>query len=103
LRALKGEGRSAAPGWGDRRTREQPNKNNPVIAGQDGAATDVEVGEPLVIDDTAEVEVTFRNFEPRTLYYTLVREHGGWKVEDIAHQQGEYPWSLCALFDGAGR
>jgi len=49
------------------------------------------------------VEVTFRNFEPRTLYYTLVREHGGWKVEDIAHQQGEYPWSLCALFDGAGR
>ena len=32
-----------------------------------------------------------------TLYYTAVKEHGGWKVEDIANQQGEEPWSLSAL------
>jgi hypothetical protein len=74
---------------------------DPVISGQDGQATHVEVGEAIVIDDTAEVEVTFKNFEPVTLYYTLVKEHGGWKVDDIANQQGEYPWSLSALFDGA--
>jgi hypothetical protein len=74
---------------------------DPVISGQDGEATDVEVGQPIVIDDTAEVEVTFTNFEPVTLYYTLVKEHGGWKVDDIANQQGDYPWSLSALFDGA--
>ncbi|MDQ0320628.1 hypothetical protein QO002_002766 [Pararhizobium capsulatum DSM 1112] len=74
---------------------------DPVIAGQDGEATDVEVGQPVIIDRTAEVEVTFTNFEPVTLYYTLVYEHGGWKVDDIANQQGEYPWSLVALFEAA--
>lgn len=74
---------------------------DPVISGQDGEATNVEVGQPIVLDDTAEVEVTFQNSEPVTLYYTLVKEHGGWKVDDIANQQGEYPWSLSALFDGA--
>ncbi len=74
---------------------------DPVISGNDGEATDVAVGQPIVIDDTAEVEVTFQNFEPVTLYYTLVKEHGGWKVDDIANQQGEFPWSLSALLDGA--
>jgi hypothetical protein len=74
---------------------------DPVISGQDGEATNVEVGQPIVLDDTAEVEVTFQNSEPVTLYYTLVKEHGGWKVDDIANQQGDYPWSLSALFDGA--
>jgi Protein of unknown function (DUF3828) len=76
---------------------------DPVISGNDGEATDVDVGQPIVIDDTAEVEVMFRNSEPVTLYYTLVKEHGGWKVDDIANQQGDYPWSLSALFNGAGR
>lgn len=74
---------------------------DPVIGGQDGQATDVEIGEPSVNGDTAEVEVTFQNAEPVTLSYTLVKEHGGWKVDDIADQQGKYPWSLSALFDGA--
>ncbi len=74
---------------------------DPVISGQDGQATHVEIGEPIVLDGTAEVEVSFQNSEPVTLYYTLVQEHGGWKVDDIANQQGEYPWSLSALFDGA--
>jgi len=45
-------------------TAKQPNKNNPVIAGQDGEATAVQVGEPLIRDDTAEAGVTFQNFEP---------------------------------------
>ncbi len=74
---------------------------DPVINGQDGEATELSVGEPIILDDTAEVEVTFRNYEPVTLYYTLVKEHGSWKVDDIANQQGEYPWSLRALFEGA--
>jgi len=74
---------------------------DPVISGNDGQATGVAIGQPIVIDDTAEVEVTFKNSEPVTLYYTLVREHGGWKIDDIANQQG--PWSLSALFDGAAQ
>ena len=74
---------------------------DPVINGQDGAATEVQVGEPIILGKTAELEVQFRNFDAVTLYYTLVREHGSWKVDDIANQQGEYPWSLRALFEGA--
>lgn len=70
---------------------------DPVIGGQDGAAENVRPGAPIIIDDTAELEVTFTNGGPMTLYYTLVRENGGWKVDDIASQQGEFPWSLRDL------
>ena len=70
---------------------------DPVIAGQDGAASNVTTGVPIVIDDTAELEVDFTNGVPVRLYYTLVREEGGWKVNDIANQQGEYPWGLRAI------
>lgn len=37
---------------------------DPVISGNDGEATDVAVGQPIVVDNTAEVEVTFKSFEP---------------------------------------
>ena len=70
---------------------------DPVIAGQDGAASNVTTGVPILIDDTAELEVDFTNGVPVRLYYTLVREEGGWKVNDIANQQGEYPWGLRAI------
>ncbi|MDO9419007.1 DUF3828 domain-containing protein [Pararhizobium sp.] len=74
---------------------------DPVIAGQDGQASNVEIGTPIILDDTAEVEVTFENGEPVTLFYTLVKEHGGWKVNDIANQQGDNPWSLSEIFGGS--
>jgi hypothetical protein len=74
---------------------------DPVIAGQDGKADNVKIGQPLLLDDRAELEVQFRNGEAVTLYYTLVKEHGGWKVEDIANQQAEEPWSLSALLGDA--
>lgn len=71
---------------------------DPVIDGQDGEAENVEIGEPVIIDKTAELEVSFDNGGRHTLFYTLAYEHGGWKVDDIANQQGEYPWSLVDLF-----
>ncbi|MGR9136455.1 DUF3828 domain-containing protein [Rhizobium leguminosarum] len=74
---------------------------DPVIAGQDGAANDVRIGQPILLDDKAEVEVQFENGEGVTLFYTLVREHGGWKVDDIANQKGDNPWSLSALLGDA--
>jgi hypothetical protein len=74
---------------------------DPVIAGQDGEASNLRIGQPILLDDRAELEVQFRNGEEVTLYYTLVKEHGGWKVEDIANQQGEEPWSLSALLGDA--
>ena len=70
---------------------------DPVIAGQDGEASDLRIGQPILLIGGAELEVQFRNGKNVTLYYTLVKEHGGWKVEDIANQQGEAPWSLSAL------
>lgn len=74
---------------------------DPVIAGQDGEAKGVKLSPPILLDDTAELEVSFRNgAEKVTLYYTLKREQGGWKVDDIANQQGEYPWSLRDLLGG---
>ncbi|RWX76124.1 DUF3828 domain-containing protein [Neorhizobium lilium] len=74
---------------------------DPVISGQDGEAKGVTMSPPILLDDTAELEVSFRNgSEKVTLYYTLKREGGGWKVDDIANQQGEYPWSLRDLLGG---
>ena len=74
---------------------------DPVISGQDGEAENVEMSPPILMDDRAELEVSFRNGdEAVTLYYTLVREGKGWKVDDIANQQGENPWSLRALLGG---
>lgn len=71
---------------------------DPVISGQDGEAKNVRLSPPITMDDRAELEVSFRNgSEAVTLYYTLVREQGGWKVDDIANQEGEYPWSLREL------
>ena len=70
---------------------------DPVISGQDGAASDVRIGQPILLDDKAKVEVQFENGEEVTLFYTLVREHGGWKVDDIANQKGDNPWNLGAL------
>jgi hypothetical protein len=74
---------------------------DPVIDGQDGEASNVEIGEPVIVDRTAEVEVSFDNFGRHTLFYTLTYEHSGWKVDDIAEQHGEYPWSLVDLFKTA--
>ena len=74
---------------------------DPVIAGQDGEAKGVTMSPPILLDDRAELEVSFRNgTEKVTLYYTLVRKGGGWKVDDIANQQGDTPWSLRDLLGG---
>jgi hypothetical protein len=72
---------------------------DPVISGQDGAASNLKIGTPAVTGDTAQVTVTFRNGEKVTLIYSLVREKGSWKVDDIAEPKAEYPWSLRKLLE----
>jgi hypothetical protein len=74
---------------------------DPVIAGQDGKATHVKIGKPSIDGDAASVVVSFENGEPVKLYYTLVREHGGWKVDDIADKDGDNSWSLGEIFANA--
>lgn len=73
---------------------------DPVIAGQDGAATDVNIGEPEVTGNKATVVVTFTNFDKVTLYYSLVHENGGWKIDDITNKDGEFPWSVSKQISG---
>ena len=71
---------------------------DPILAGQDGVASNVRLSPPIILGDAAELEVSFRNGKrSATLYYTLVRENGGWKVDDIADQSGDAPWSLREL------
>jgi hypothetical protein len=74
---------------------------DPVISGQDGAAKNVRIGEPKIAGNRAEVLVKFVNSEPVILNYTLVKEHGGWKVDDIANNGAEFSWRLTKIFADA--
>ncbi len=71
---------------------------DPILAGQDGVASNVRLSPPIILGDMAELQVSFRNGNrSATLYSTLVRENGGWKVDDIADQSGDDPWSVREL------
>jgi hypothetical protein len=77
---------------------------NPVIAGQDYAITKLVIDAPAISGDSAKVTVHFDNFDmPQDLFYSLVREHGGWKVDDIENKQGDYPWDLVTIFSDGER
>ena len=77
---------------------------DPVIAGQDYAISQLKIDEPKIRGDVAAVTVHFNNFDDKQeLFYSLVREHGGWKVDDIENKQGDYPWGLKKIFtEGEG-
>lgn len=73
---------------------------DPVISGQDGEATNVRLGPLKGSGDRVELDVFFRNFGAVTLHYTLMRENGGWKVDDIENRKGEVKWGLRELLGG---
>jgi hypothetical protein len=73
---------------------------DPVIAGQDGEASGLKIDEPAIDGDRATVKVVFTNFKPVTLYYSLVREHGSWKIDDIEQKDGEFPWTVSKQLTG---
>lgn len=74
---------------------------DPVIAGQDGDATQVKVGKPEIDGSKAKVVVKFKNGEPVTLYYSLVKQADGWKVDDIEDEAGQFPWKVSKIFADA--
>ena len=56
---------------------------------------DLSIGEPVVMGDTATVTVSFHNFDqPTLLSLSLVKEAGGWKVDDVASLGGGQHWLL---------
>lgn len=76
---------------------------DPYIDGQDFEITKLEIGEPAISGDTATVDVSFDNFEkPTKLTYDLVKENGGWRIDDVVSEDPEYPYRLSEIFTTAG-
>lgn len=75
---------------------------DPFVNGQDFAITNLVIGAAGIAGDNASVAVSFDNFDqPMVLDYDLVREDGGWKIDDVATSVGEYPYRLSAIFASA--
>ncbi|MBD8064192.1 DUF3828 domain-containing protein [Devosia sp. PTR5] len=75
---------------------------DPYIDGQDYEISNLEIGSPSISGETATVEVRFDNFDqPTSLTYDLVLENGGWKIDDVASENPEFPYRLSEIFAGA--
>ena len=71
---------------------------DPFIAAQDYVLKDFSIKSQAITGDTATVVVEFMNFDYWTeLTYSLVRENGAWRVDDIESKDAEYPWVLSEL------
>ena len=72
---------------------------DPYIDGQDFDIADFEIGAPGIAGDYASADVTFTNFgEPRSLTYELVRENGGWKIDDVVSTNPDNEYRLTEIF-----
>lgn len=74
---------------------------DPVIAGQDGEAEQLKIGKPDITGDKARVVVKFKNGVPVTLYYSLVKQADGWKIDDIEDKGAQFPWKVSNIFGDA--
>ena len=75
---------------------------DPYIDGQDYDITKFEMGAAGIAGDYASIDVTFNNFgEPRSLTYELVREDGGWKIDDVVSTNPDNPYRLSQIFADA--
>lgn len=74
---------------------------DPYINGQDWTITDLAIGEPVLSGESGTVSVTFKNFGvEQELVYTVVREAGGWKVDDVEAVAGEVQYRLSDILAG---
>jgi hypothetical protein len=68
---------------------------NPFLSDVSALLFDVVIGEPVIIDDRAVINVSYHNFDqPRLLSIAMVREDGNWKVDDVASMGSEDHWLL---------
>jgi hypothetical protein len=75
---------------------------DPFINGQDFNISELEIGEPEIEDGTATVDVSFNNFDqPNVLTYDLVLEDGGWRIDDVAGENGDFTYRLTEIFEEA--
>jgi hypothetical protein len=71
---------------------------DPFINGQDYAVTKVEVSEPSYAAGKALVRVNIVNFgEADEFGLLLVKEGGGWKVDDVWNSRADYSYDLLDI------
>jgi hypothetical protein len=73
-----------------------------VIDGQDFQIADVKVGPTQITGATAEVIVTFKNFDtPNVNTYHFIKEGGLWVVDDVENQSGkDKAFSIAKMISG---
>ncbi len=72
---------------------------DPYVDGQDYQLSNLVIGDADISGDEAVVDVNFDNFDqPVSLTYELVFEDGGWKIDDVVSEEGEYPYRLSEIF-----
>ena len=70
-----------------------------LIDGQDWKLSDFTVRETGNDGRTASLEVAFRNFDkPVHFVFTMVKEAGGWKIDEMAGGDGESDYRLDDVF-----
>ncbi|HTJ57065.1 MAG TPA: DUF3828 domain-containing protein [Devosiaceae bacterium] len=68
------------------------------VNGQDYQLSELKIGDPAPEGEGVSVPVTFKNFnDPQSLVYHLVREGGGWKINDIESLTPGSTWRLTTL------
>lgn len=74
---------------------------DPFISAQDYELKDFSITSESVDGDAATISVAFMNFDYRSaLTYSLLREDGAWRVEDIRSDNPDDSWLLSALLQG---
>jgi hypothetical protein len=72
------------------------------VNGQDFQVTALAIGEAAPEGDGVTVPVTFKNFgETQSLIFHLIREGGGWKINDIESLTAGSTWRLTTLLTPA--
>jgi len=68
---------------------------DPYVDGQDYQISELKFGDATITGDTAQVEVTFKNFEmEEDMVFSLVKEADGWKIDDVNSKGGADPYDL---------
>ncbi len=72
---------------------------DPFVNGQDYQIENLEIAEPYVAGGKAVVRVTFENLgTANELGYLLVKERGGWRIDDV-WSGGEYSYDLLDILE----
>jgi hypothetical protein len=72
------------------------------VNGQDYQLSELKIGDPMPEGAGVSVPVTFKNFaDAQSLLFHLVKEGGGWKINDIESKTPGEEWKLTDLLTPA--